>query len=261
MQMTHHSFKSILKSISAFFIVATCFALSTFFSSCDSSNEEGTSQVTNTVEEEPQMTQPAPTEKEEEVKEENNASMYGYKIGETVNGFTLPNPVSNQELVFNASQEAFQKGAIVVFTCNHCPYAKAYEQRIIDLHNEFAPKGYPVIAINPNDYTIEGYEEDSPENMVKRANEKGYPFPYLLDEHQEVYKEFGATKTPHVYVLENADAELVVRYIGAIDEDHENPGQVKNTYVADAVNALLNGQEVPVKTTKAVGCSIKDKNA
>ena len=147
---------------------------------------------------------------------------------------------------------------LVVFTCNHCPYAQKYEKRILELDKKYDPKGYPVIAISPNDPEI--VPEDSFENMQKRAEKMNYTFPYLLDEKQNVYPKYGATKTPHVFVLENEGDEHIVRYIGAIDDNYKDASLVEEKYVENAVDALLAGNEVPVKETKAIGCSIKDKD-
>ena len=149
------------------------------------------------------------------------------------------------------------KGFIVVFTCNHCPFAKAYESRIIDLDKKYASKGYPVVAINPNDPAIES--EDSYDNMVKRAKEKNYPFPYLFDETQENAMAYGATRTPHVYVLSRKGEEFIVEYIGAIDDNADDPSAVKTKYVENAVNELLAGKKVSTASTKAIGCTIKWK--
>lgn len=177
----------------------------------------------------------------------------GYKIGDTAQDFNLKN-VKGKNVSLSGIKNA--KGYIVVFTCNQCPYAKAYEQRIIELHKQYAPLGFSVVAINSNDKDVQ--PGDSFENMQKRAKEKKYPFPYLYDETQEVAKAFGATRTPHVYVL---DKDRVVRYIGAIDDNSEEPEMVKEKYVGGAVDALLKGQEVQVKETKAIGCGIKWKKS
>jgi len=147
------------------------------------------------------------------------------------------------------------KGYIVIFTCNHCPYAKAYEDRIIALDAKFKKLGYPVIAINPNNPELN--KDDSFDKMIVRAKEKGFTFPYLLDEGQKIYPQYGATKTPHVYVLQKTAKGNIVKYIGAIDDNYEDAKDVKVKYVEDAVNELLKGKEVKVKTTKAIGCSIK----
>lgn len=149
-----------------------------------------------------------------------------------------------------------QKGVILVFTCNHCPYAKLYESRIIDLQKKFGAKQFPVVAINPNDSTI--VEADSFSNMVANAATKGFNFPYLLDNVQ-LFKKYGATKTPHVFVLKNEGGSFKVAYIGAIDDNSQDANDVGETYVVDAVNALLEGKALARTETKAVGCTIKFK--
>jgi len=179
----------------------------------------------------------------------------GYNVGDKAKDFKLKN-VDGKWVSLSDYPDA--KGFIVIFTCNHCPYAKAYEDRIIELNKEFAHEGYPVIAINPNDPT--NYPEDSFENMQKRAEEKGYAFPYLFDSEQTVYPEYGATRTPHIYVLSKEGKDLVVEYIGAIDNNYQDASQANEHYVADAVRALLKGGKPKVTMTKAVGCSIKAKS-
>lgn len=176
----------------------------------------------------------------------------GYKVGDTATDFSLKN-FDGRMVSLKDYKDA--KGFIVVFTCNHCPFAKAYEDRIIKLDKKYAKAGYPVIAINPNN--PEKQKDDSYELMQLRAKEKGFTFPYLFDDGQKIYPQYGATKTPHVYILQKTTSGNVVRYIGAIDDNYEDEGAVKNRYVEDAVNALLNDKEVVVKETKAIGCSIK----
>ena len=110
----------------------------------------------------------------------------------------------------------------------------------------------PVIAINPNDKDVA--PDDSFEKMQARAKEKKFAFAYLYDETQEIAKAYGATRTPHVFLL---DKNRVVRYIGAIDDNSEEPNAVKEKYLENAIDALLAGKEIAVKETKAVGCSIK----
>ena len=175
----------------------------------------------------------------------------GYKVGDTAIDFNLKN-VDGKMVSLAGIKDA--KGYIVVFTCNACPYAKAYEDRIIALHNKYAPLGYPVVAINPNDKDVQ--PADSYDKMKERAKDKKIPYSYLYDETQEIAKTYGATRTPHVYVL---DKNRVVRYIGAIDDNSESPSDVKEKYVENAVDALRNDKEVSVKETKAVGCGIKWK--
>ncbi|MBK7939642.1 MAG: thioredoxin family protein [Lewinellaceae bacterium] len=175
----------------------------------------------------------------------------GYKVGDKATDFSLKN-VDGKMVSLAGINDA--KGYIVVFTCNACPYAKAYEDRIIALHQKYAPLGYPVVAINPNDKDVQ--PADSYDKMKERAQAKNYPFAYVYDETQEIAKTYGATRTPHVYLL---DKERVVKYIGAIDDNSEEPDQVKEKYLENAVDALRAGKDATVTETKAVGCSIKWK--
>jgi peroxiredoxin len=183
-------------------------------------------------------------------------SITGYLVGDTVKDFKLKSTTGK---MVSLSSYPDAKGAIVVFTCNHCPFAQAYEERIIALHNKYSAKGYPVIAINPNDKTIE--PEDSFEEMVKRANQHKYPFEYLYDSTQEVANAFGAARTPHIFVVQKSKSDYIIKYIGAIDDNTDDPQAATKHYVEDAVNSLLAGQDVAVKTTKAIGCTIKWKEA
>lgn len=174
--------------------------------------------------------------------------MKGYKVGETATDFLLKN-IDGKMISLADFEDA--KGFIVVFTCNECPFSKLYEDRLIALNNEYAPKGYPVIAINPN----------SPENpaegflsMQKRAKEKGFTFPYLVDAYQKIYPQYGALRTPHVFLL---DKELTVKYIGTIDDNAKSAQDVKVKYVENAILALEAGTEINPQFTKAIGCPIK----
>jgi len=176
----------------------------------------------------------------------------GYKIGSMATDFSLKN-VDNKKISLKDYKDA--KGFIVIFTCNHCPYAVAYEDRIIELDNKYKKLGYPVIAINPNNPNIQ--KDDSFDKMKVRAKEKGFTFPYLFDDGQKVYPQYGATKTPHVYVLQKTNTGNVVQYIGAIDDNYSDESAVKVKYVENAVDELLTGKDVTIKTTKAIGCSIK----
>ena len=185
----------------------------------------------------------------------NTQTATGYAVGDEVATFSLTN-VDGKTV--SLSDYNTQEGVIVVFTCNHCPYAKAYETRIMDLDAKFASKGYPVLAINPNDPIRE--PEDSPENMKKRAEEMAYSFPYLFDATQQVAKDFGATRTPHVYVLKNNNGKFTVEYIGAIDDNTDNPNAVTAKYVEGAIEALKSNQKPGITFTKAIGCTIKWKN-
>jgi peroxiredoxin len=179
----------------------------------------------------------------------------GYKVGDQATDFSLKN-IDGKTVSLSDYKDA--RGFVVIFTCNHCPFAKAYQERIIELDKAYKKKGYPVIAINPNDPEI--VPEDSYEAMKTRAKEKGYTFPYLIDEKQDVYKAYGATKTPHVYLLQKNDAgKLIVKYIGAIDDNHEDAAAVNAKYVQNALDALITGKEPEPSLTKAIGCSIKSK--
>ena len=178
----------------------------------------------------------------------------GYKVGDKVEDFRLQN-VDGKYVSLSDYPDA--KGFIVAFTCNGCPYAVAYQDRIIELDNKYKAKGYPVIAINPND-TGQAPDDDL-ENMRKRADSKGYTFPYLKDASQEVYRTFGAERTPHMYVLTKAGEDFVVSYVGAIDDNYQDASAVKEPYLANAVNALLAGNQPEPNYTKAIGCGIKAK--
>lgn len=179
-------------------------------------------------------------------------STSGYKIGDIAADFSLKN-IDNKKVSLKDYSNA--KGFIVIFTCNHCPYAQAYEDRIIALDRKYKKLGYPVIAINPNNPAKQ--KEDSFEKMQERAKEKGFTFPYVLDEGQKIYPQYGATKTPHVYILQKTAKGNQVKYIGAIDDNYEDETAVKQKYVENAVDALLSNKEVKVKETKAIGCTIK----
>lgn len=176
----------------------------------------------------------------------------GYKVGDIATDFSLKN-IDNKKVSLKDFKDA--KGYIVIFTCNHCPYAQAYEDRIVALDKKYKKLGYPVIAINPNN--PEKQKEDSFELMKVKAKEKGFTFPYLFDEGQKIYPQYGATKTPHVYVLQKTAKGNVVKYIGAIDDNYGDEKAVKTKYAENAVDALLKNKEVTVKETKAIGCSIK----
>jgi len=175
-----------------------------------------------------------------------------YQIGDVAEDFSLIN-VDGKMVSLSDFEEA--KGFIVIFTCNTCPVSVANEDRIIDLNEKYKDQGFPVIAINPNNPDVSG--GDSFELMKVRAKEKGFNFPYLFDDGQKVYPTYGASKTPHVYVLNKEEDELIVRYIGSIDDSARNAGAVKTKFVENAVDALTKGMPVDLASTKAIGCSIK----
>jgi peroxiredoxin len=179
------------------------------------------------------------------------AQTNGYKPGDNAIDFKLK---STDGKVYSLADLNKGKGFIVIFTCNHCPFSQAYEQRIIALHKKYAPKGMPVVAINPNDPIRE--PEDSYDNMKKRAKKYKYPFVYLVDENQSIAKAYGAMRTPHVYVL---DAIRNVVYIGAIDDNFEDSKLVKEKYLENVLDAFLSGKPILNPVTKAIGCGIKWK--
>jgi peroxiredoxin len=177
----------------------------------------------------------------------------GYKVGDKAEDFKLEN-IDGKMVSLSDYKDA--KGFIVVFTCNGCPYAVAYQDRIIELDKKYKARGYPVIAINPNNTDVK--PEDDLAGMKKRAKEKGFTFPYLKDADYKVYKEYGATRTPHIYVLDKEGGELVVSYIGAIDDNYQDASAVKESYLANAVDALLADSKPDPDFTKAIGCTIKE---
>jgi peroxiredoxin len=179
-----------------------------------------------------------------------------YGIGDKASDFRLKNVDGK---MISLSDFRNSKGVILIFDCNTCPYAKAYNDRIIALHQRYFPKGFPVVTINSNDG--DQSPGDSFAEMVARAKNKNYDFPYLLDEGQQVARAFGATNTPHVFVLQRDAGDFIVRYIGAIDNNARSAALADKKYVEDAVNALLAGKEVLVQKTKAVGCGIIWKDA
>lgn len=181
-----------------------------------------------------------------------NTDKGGYKVGDVAEDFSLKN--INGKIVSMADY-ADAKGFIVVFTCNMCPYSKMYEERIIELDKKYKSKGFPVIAINPNDPVASPGDDFAA--MKVRAKEKEFTFPYLFDEGQKVYPKYGASRTPHVFILNKESKGLVVSYIGAIDNNARNAQKASKKYVENAVDALLKGKKPEKTTTKAIGCTIK----
>jgi peroxiredoxin len=185
-----------------------------------------------------------------------SAFAQGYKPGDKAMDFKLKN-IDGKMVSLTDYKDA--KGIIVVFTCNHCPFSIKYEDRINGLAKKYNNAGYPLIAVNPND-TVQ-YADDSYSNMQKRAKDKGFVFPYLVDDTQAVAKAYGATKTPHVFLLQKEGKEFVVKYVGAIDDNTDDASAAKVKYVEQAIDELNAGKSVSVSTTKAIGCGIKWKKA
>lgn len=180
----------------------------------------------------------------------------GYKVGDVVQDFKLKN-VDGKTV--SLADNATAKGYIVVFTCNTCPVAKAYESRIMELNTKFSSKGYPVVAIQSND--SQRSPGDSFEAMQQRAKSRSYAFPYLHDESQSVARAFGASNTPHVFVVQREGSQFKVAYIGAVDNNQHDAANADKRYVETAINELLAGKPVTTPSARAVGCGIKWKNA
>ena len=140
----------------------------------------------------------------------------------------------------------------VIFHCNHCPYAQAWEDRLIAVQRNYAGRGVRLVLINANDPVK--YPADDFPHMKARAEEKGYPFPYLFDETQEIARAYGATRTPEVFLFDRAGT---LRYHGAPDDNYEDPQAVQHQYLRDAIDALLSGATPATSETKVVGCTIK----
>ncbi len=181
----------------------------------------------------------------------NTPSTVGYQPGDTAEDFSLKGTDGKMHSLASYKNA---NGYIIVFTCNHCPFAVMYEDRINDLAKKYMPKGYAVIAINPNDPAVK--PDDSYDNMIVRAKDKGFKFDYLFDNGQQIYPKFGATKTPHAFLL---DANKVVKYIGAIDNNAEDASLVTIKYLENAIASVEAGKTPEPAVTKAIGCSIKKK--
>jgi thiol-disulfide isomerase/thioredoxin len=172
-------------------------------------------------------------------------------LGSKAPDFTLVNAVDGKEVAFKADDKKIK---VVVFTCNQCPYAKAFEPRIVELAERFGQKGVNFYAVNPNDETK--FAEETLENMKARAVAKEYPFPYLKDGDSKIARAYGARVTPHVFVV---DGSGKVVYRGYVD-DSAKEAERKTTGLSDALGALLNGRDVVNADTRAFGCTIKWKS-
>ena len=169
-------------------------------------------------------------------------------IGDRAPDFELPATAGGTESLADGDAPA----TVVYWTCNHCPYALAWHDRMLDVDRDYAGRGVRFLAINSND--AERYPADSFEAMTERVQSEGdWPHPYLHDASQQVAGEWGAEKTPHVFVL---DSGLVLRYHGAPDADYEDPSHAA-AYVRDALDAVLDGREPELAQTPAVGCGVK----
>jgi peroxiredoxin len=170
-------------------------------------------------------------------------------IGEQTPSFELP----DTEGVTWPLDGTGAPATVVVFTCNHCPYALAWHERIADAARDYADRGVRFLAINAND--SDRYPRDSLEAMQQRVGQESWPMPYLHDATQEVARAYDAKTTPDVFVI---DASGTLRYRGAPDSDYDDPGQ-RAAWLRDALDAVLDGREPELAETRPVGCSIKWK--
>lgn len=172
-------------------------------------------------------------------------------IDSSMPGFNLPGVDGK-----NYSADTFKdsQALVVIFSCNHCPYVQAYEDRIIELQKSYKDKGVAIVAINSNDTT--NYPEDSYIHMVERAGKKGFNFPYLRDEDQKTAEAYGASHTPEIFLF-NKERKLV--YKGKIDDNWKEPEKVRTKYLQNAIDELLEGKEISVPETFSIGCTIKWK--
>jgi len=173
------------------------------------------------------------------------------QIGDSAPSFKLPG-VDGKEYSLADFRDA--KLLVVVFSCNHCPYVVGSEDRMIDLANRYAPKDVAMVAINSNE--TENHPTDSMEHMIERAKEKGFPFPYLRDESQDVARAYGALRTPHYFVF---DEERKLRYTGRMDDNPREADKAATHELADALDALLAGDAPPTPMTNPIGCNVKWK--
>ncbi len=173
------------------------------------------------------------------------------QIGQRAPDFSLPGVDGKDH---SLAQFKDKKVIVVMFTCNHCPYVQAYEDRLIAIQRDYGARGVQLIAINPNDAA--GYPEDSFDNMVKRAKQKNYNFPYLRDETQRTARAYGAEYTPEVFVF---NSRLDLRYVGRIDDNWQNPDKARSHNLRDAIEAVLAHKKIENPVTHAIGCTIKWK--
>jgi len=179
-----------------------------------------------------------------------NTQMAAVSVGNPAPGFSGLCGVDGKSYSLEDFKD--KKVVVVIFSCNHCPTVKAYEDRMVAIQRDYARKGVTLVAINPNDE--KSYPEDGFEEMVVRAREKGFNFPYLRDQDQSVARAWGPQRTPEVFVL---DKRRIVRYHGCIDDDVNEPQRVRRHYLREAIAALLARKPVPTPETEPVGCTVK----
>jgi peroxiredoxin len=178
-------------------------------------------------------------------------SAFALKQKETILDFSLKNTDGKMVSLANYKEA---KGFIIVFTCNHCPFAKLYPPRLNALNSKYDSLGVPLIAISSTDTMM--YEEDTYPKMIAKATDEQFNFPYLFDEMQSVAKNFKAQKTPHAFIIWKENEKWVVKYNGAIDDNGMEPEKVTEHYVTNAVDALLGNKKITIPETKSIGCQI-----
>jgi peroxiredoxin len=173
------------------------------------------------------------------------------KIGSPAPHFSLK---ATDGALYSLGSFADKKGLVIIFSCNHCPYVQAYENRLIRIGDDYAA-GIGLVAINSND--DKNYPEDSFDRMIERAATRNFNFPYLRDDTQEIARLFGATHTPEIFLF---DFGRKLVFHGKIDDNWQEPRNVKNSYLRNAIDELLAGKEISVPETFTIGCTIKWKS-
>ncbi len=180
-----------------------------------------------------------------------------YSIELPLGKFQAPdfNLVGIDDKSYSLENISFNKGLVVIFTCNHCPYAQAAWPLLAELAREYQKKGIAFVAINPNDESA--YPEDSFEKMKEKAKELNLDFPYLRDATQEIARAYKAQCTPDIYVF---DSKKTLYYHGRINDNWQDPAKVKSYDLKDALDSLVDGRPYPEKQFPSMGCSIKWKS-
>jgi peroxiredoxin len=176
--------------------------------------------------------------------------MANLRIGDKAINFKLPGIDGRR----HSLDDYRGKAVAVIFSCNHCPYVRAWEDRMVKIQSDYTEKEVQLVAINANDAAK--YPEDGFAEMKERAREKSFNFPYLRDESQEIARAYGAERTPEVFLFDKAST---LRYHGAIDDNYDDPAAVKVQYLRDALDAMLERKDARIMETKPVGCTIKWK--
>ncbi len=171
------------------------------------------------------------------------------KFGSKAPSFKLPGVDGKSYSLLDFKEK---KAIAIIFSCNHCPYVKAWEDRMVEIQSDYASKGFQLVAINSNE--TKNFPEDDFSHMIQRAKEKGFNFPYLRDDDQSVVNAYGASKTPEVFLF---DQNLALRYHGAIDDNYQDPTKVQKKYLRKAIENILAGAKVETPDTLPVGCSVK----